>query len=351
MPQQDKKTSENTEESPKTWGNRAKAAGNIALGFLEVPIGVGIMAATAVLTAVGTYCTLGAFPFVAGELIEAGLSGGASLVSNGYQRVTNPYNNTKNDNSASQTTAVSSSQEEEEQRKKSRENHIQAQSQEKSSNKTLLAAPPPQEPQLYKPQSVRGSTNSQIYSITDKIAKAKDYKEAAATYQSEFRTNLQTRPFDTLSNNLDEEGNRVITFVDPAKKGKDRENPENHVRYIINTAGELKIESGKNVSCILPPQERKPDGFEMVKIQDGKASYIAEKGVGQSTTSLSIENKIITKQELLSNALIAKKVERQQNQQKIHSTTHSQGHHATTNPRNSTPDKRGAKSRGGNELA
>ena len=96
----------------------------------------------------------------------------------------------------------------------------QAQSQEKSSNKTLLSAPPPQEPQLYKPQSVRGSTNSQIYSITDKIAKAKDYKEAAATYQSEFRINLQTRPFDTLSNNLDEKGNRVITFVDPAKKGK-----------------------------------------------------------------------------------------------------------------------------------
>ena len=82
-----------------------------------------------------------------------------------------------------------------------------------------------------------------------------------------------------------------------------------------------------------PPQERKPDGFEMVKIQDGKASYIAEKGVGQSTTSLSIENKIITKQELLSNALIAKKVEKQQNQQKIH-PIHSQGHNAMTNSRN-----------------
>ena len=124
MPQQDKKTSENTEKPPKTWGDRVKAVGNATLGVMEATVGVGIMAATAVLTVV----TIGTPLIFAPEAVGHIFLGGASLVGDGYQRVTNPYNNTKNDNSASQTAAVSSSQEEEEQRKKSRENHIQAQS-------------------------------------------------------------------------------------------------------------------------------------------------------------------------------------------------------------------------------
>jgi len=146
--------------------------------------------------------------------------------------------------------------------------------------------------QPHRPLSTASSNaETHVDAIEQTLRQAKNFDDAVSKFQ-----NIKNRSFDIVNNTTEDivTGAKTTIYVDPRLSDAEKKNPENHVKYLIDKSGNLSIEVGKKVKCILPPQRRMNGGFDAIRVESGIVSYTAEKGEGVSNTKILVEKKEIS---------------------------------------------------------